>query len=194
MSGPCTRRTRARDERGQSSTAVLGGLAALITAVGGIVLGLYQVGVLGRHQATNGASSSSSTTSTASSRATDPPPPGPTTAPTAAPTSAPAGFRVVEAILRADPSDVTGPCPVTITFSGRISVVGGAGTVSFKFLRSDGASAPIQSLTFTGPGSKDVGTTWRLGGSGFTGWQSIQVFDPAEAQSEHATFTIHCMP
>src|SRR5262245_60160477 len=45
----------------------------------------------------------------------------------------PSGFRVVEAILRADPFEHNGPCPVTITFSGRISVVGGIGTVSYKF-------------------------------------------------------------
>jgi hypothetical protein len=104
------------------------------------------------------------------------------------------GFRVVEVFLRADPFDYTGACPVTIRFSGRISVAGGGGTVSFKFLRSDGASAPVQTLKFDGPGSKDVTETWQIGGAGssYNGWEAIQIFDPNDMQSEHATFTIRC--
>ena len=64
------------------------------------------------------------------------------------PTAPETQFRVVEAMLRADPFDYTGRCPITIKFTGRISTAGGQGVVSFKFLRSDSASAPVQSLTF----------------------------------------------
>ena len=105
------------------------------------------------------------------------------------------GFRVVETFLRADPFDHNGPCPVTIKFSGRISVVGGSGTVAYKFLRSDGASAPVESLVFDSPGSKDVSTTWTLGGAAlptFSGWQALQVLDPQETRSNEARFTIRC--
>jgi hypothetical protein len=103
-------------------------------------------------------------------------------------------FRIIELFLRADPFDYTGPCPVTITFSGRISVAGGGGTVSYRFARSDGASAPIQTLSFSRPGSQDVQTTWTLGGPGFTysGWQAIETFDPQPMSSERANFTIIC--
>jgi hypothetical protein len=106
---------------------------------------------------------------------------------------APSGFRVVEAILRADPFDYTGTCPVVITFSGRISAVGG-GRVSYKFLRNDGASAPVETLTFDAPGSKDVSTTWTLGGPGdaYAGWQAIQILEPQELTSAQATFAIQC--
>lgn len=106
----------------------------------------------------------------------------------------PAGFRIVEASLRADPFDHSGPCPVKINFSGRISAVGGGGTVSYRFLRSDGASAPIQTLTFDSPGSKDVNVTWTLGGPGFTfsGWESIKIIEPQESESNRATFKIQC--
>ncbi len=107
----------------------------------------------------------------------------------------PSGFRVVEVFLRADPFDYVGPCPVTITFSGRISVAGGSGVVSYKFLRSDGASAPIETLAFDSPGSKDVSETWKLGGPGlptFSGWESIQFFDPQELTSKQAIFKIQC--
>jgi hypothetical protein len=104
------------------------------------------------------------------------------------------GFRVIEVLLRADPFDYTGACPVTIKFSGRISVAGGGGTVSFKFLRNDGASAPVQTLNFDGPGSKEVTATWQIGGPGFNykGWEAIQIYDPNDMQSEHATFAIQC--
>lgn len=106
----------------------------------------------------------------------------------------PAGFRIVEVILRADPYNYTGPCPVKITFSGRISVAGGSGTVSYKFIRSDRASAPIQTLQFNLSGSKDVSTTWYIGGSNmqYSGWEAIKTFDPQEVESQHAAFNIQC--
>jgi hypothetical protein len=105
------------------------------------------------------------------------------------------GFRVVEAILRADPFDYTGPCPAKITFSGRISVVGGTGTVSYKFLRSDGASAPVQTLIFDSPGSKDINTTWTLGGASLptpSGWEAIKIYEPQEITSQEAKFKVQC--
>jgi hypothetical protein len=103
------------------------------------------------------------------------------------------GLQVVEAILRADPFDYVGPCPARITFSGRISVTG-SGTVSYRFLRSDGASAPIQTLTFDGSGSQDISTTWDLGGAGFnySGWEQIQILEPQALTSNQATFSIQC--
>jgi len=100
-------------------------------------------------------------------------------------------FRVVETLIRADPSDYEGPCPFTITFSGRISVAGGDGQVSYKFIRSDGASAPVRTLQYASPGSQNVSTTWQLGRS-YSGWQAIQIFDPEEMESERAQFRITC--
>lgn len=131
----------------------------------------------------------------------EPTEPSPTASPaTASPTAAPPertasqGFRVVEVFVRADPFNYTGTCPVTITFSGRISVAGGGGTVSFRFFRSDGASAPVQALKFDGPGSKDVRDTWTLGGAGerYSGWEAIQIYDPNDMRSGQATFAIQC--
>ncbi|MDE3100110.1 MAG: hypothetical protein KGJ88_11615 [Verrucomicrobiota bacterium] len=100
------------------------------------------------------------------------------------------GFRVIEAWLRADPFDYTGPCPVTIHFTGRISVVG-SGTVTYRFGRSDGASARVQTLTFANSGSKNVSTTWALGKS-YSGWESIMILDPQTTSSRHANFKIQC--
>jgi hypothetical protein len=106
----------------------------------------------------------------------------------------PAGFRVIEVLLRADPLNYSGPCPVTIKFSGRISAIGGSGNVSYKFLRSDNASAPVQTLSFNSPASQDVADTWMLGGPGFSfsGWEAVQVLEPQEMKSSEARFNIRC--
>jgi hypothetical protein len=116
---------------------------------------------------------------------------GTTTQPSS-PTSS--GFRLVEAVLGADPATYAGSCPTTIHFSGRISVAGGSGDVSYRFVRSDGASSPVERLHFSAPGSADVSTTWTLGGPGFkySGWEEIQIFDPAALTSEKATFSVTC--
>jgi hypothetical protein len=105
----------------------------------------------------------------------------------------PPGLQVTDVFLQADPFDYTGSCPVRITFSGRISV-DGSGSVSYQFLRSDGASAPIQTISFGGPGSQDISTTWDLGGAGeiYSGWESIQILDPQALTSNQATFNLQC--
>lgn len=106
----------------------------------------------------------------------------------------PAGFRVVEVLLRADPAEYVGPCPVRITFSGRVSVAGGSGTVAYKFLRSDGASGQVKTLTFDGPGTQAIEETWTLGAAGrtYSNWEAVQILDPDEVTSDKATFRITC--
>jgi len=103
-------------------------------------------------------------------------------------------FRIVEVFLRADPFDYVGVCPVMITFSGRVSVAGGAGMVSYKWIRNDGASAPVETLTFTGPGSQEISTTWYIGdvGMNYSGWQAIEILDPQALTSDRAEFKIQC--
>jgi hypothetical protein len=116
------------------------------------------------------------------------------TSPTFTPSPFPSGFRLVEVFLRADPFDYVGVCPVMITFSGRISVAGGAGMVAYKWIRNDGASAPVETLTFSGPGSQDISTTWYLGdvGMNYSGWQAIEILDPQALTSDRAEFRIQC--
>lgn len=113
---------------------------------------------------------------------------------TAGATGTEMGFRVVELMVRADPMDYKGKCPVKINFSGRISAVGGKGIVSYRWARDDGASAPIQTLNFAGAGTQDIQGAWTLGapGKSFSGWQSIKVIEPMEMESEKAPFKIHC--
>ena len=155
---------------------VLTAVAALITAL----VGLYQV--IPHNTQPAAGSSSASTSSTpahpqGSTRSQAPPP---------------EKFRVVEAILRADPFNYNGPCPVKIKFAGRISTAGGRGNVAYKFVRSDmSAGSPIQNLHYEQPGSQEVQTTWELAGH-VSGWEQIQIVDPVEMQSDRASFSINC--
>jgi TIR domain len=105
-------------------------------------------------------------------------------------------FRVTEAVLNAEPATYTGDCPVRITFRGRISAVGGSGNVSYRFLRNGAASAPIQVLLFNQAASKDVSTSWTVGRPGMkvSGWQAIEIIDPAPLKSDPAPFSIDCSP
>jgi hypothetical protein len=130
------------------------------------------------------------------------PEPVATPAPAAAPApmevySAPpkSGFRVIEVLVHATPQNITGDCPQKIVFTARISAVGGSGLVSYKWLRNDGASAPVETIQFEGPGSKSIETTWQLGGpdSSYKDfWQQIEVFDPVSFLSNKAFFTLTC--
>lgn len=108
---------------------------------------------------------------------------------------APEGFRVIEASMRAKPSNFTGDCPKRIEFSGRISVIGGSGTVSYRLIRSDGAKGPVETLTFDRPGSQSISSTWRLGGPGKTYnryWRAIKILEPNSMESNKAYFTLKC--
>jgi len=106
---------------------------------------------------------------------------------TVAPASA---AQQVSAQLTCAPTVYTGPSPAVITFSGRITATE-AGRVQYKFIRSDNASAPVETLQFTGPGTKPVSTTWTLGGK-YTGWQAIQIVYPQQVQSNKANFRVDC--
>ena len=92
--------------------------------------------------------------------------------------------------LVSSPETYSGPCPATIQFKGKIAATE-AGVIQYKFIRSDGAQAPTQSLNFEGPGSKDVVSTWTIG-KDYSGWVAIQVISPAAMESNKANFKIIC--
>ena len=101
---------------------------------------------------------------------------------------------VVESV-QANPTAYRGPCPYTITFSARITVTGGPGAISYRFIRSDSAQGPVRTLTFKEPGSADVRDTWQLGLPGFrySGWEAVRIVSPPPgSDSPHANFTISC--
>lgn len=88
----------------------------------------------------------------------------------------------------------SGECPKRFDFEGVITVDGPT-TVTYTWLRSDGATAPEQTLEFTEAGSQTVTTYWMLGGSGnsYEGyWEQLRVITPQEVLSERATFDLYC--
>ncbi|GEM_PF-5438451 len=72
-------------------------------------------------------------------------------------------------------------------FTGTISY-GGAGTVKYYWLRSDGGISATQTLTFEGPGTKIVSHAWDLGGT-YSGWVRLMIVHPNTTQAQ-ADFTL----
>jgi hypothetical protein len=97
---------------------------------------------------------------------------------------------VTDVGIRADPSYLQSHvCPVTVVFNGYITM-NGPGTVTWKIVRSDGASSPVYSLDFLKPGTQTVSETWTLGDAAvlpnYEGWVAIQVLTPNAVESSHA--------
>jgi len=85
-------------------------------------------------------------------------------------------------------------CPILYNFAGTITT-NAAATVTYKWERSDGASAPVQTLSFGGAGSQAVTTSWKLGGSSgstYNGWERIHVLTPNDVVSNQANFVLTC--
>jgi len=107
--------------------------------------------------------------------------------------AAPVPIRVT-ATLGVSPASYSGNCPALITFKGHITVSQPT-TVQYKFIRSDNAQAPVQTLNFPKAGTQEVTTTWQLGGPGlptYSGWEAIQVISPVSVESNKANFRIRC--
>ena len=100
----------------------------------------------------------------------------------------------ITASLTANPPAFSGKCPAVITFNGQITA-SAPGRVQYKFIRSDGANAPVQTLNFEKAGTMAVSTTWTLGGAAlptYAGWEAIQVIYPQQVKSNKAEFKIQC--
>jgi hypothetical protein len=89
-------------------------------------------------------------------------------------------------------------CPATVKFVGRISASGWSPTanrqVQYKWIRSDGADAPTQTLNFpAGALTQTVTDTWSLGAN-YAGWEALQVSYPPMTNntSNHANFKLTC--
>ena len=86
----------------------------------------------------------------------------------------------------------TGTCPNVFTFTGTITSTV-AGDVTYRWLRSDGALAPVETINFAAPGSQTVSTTWTLSAEG-TKWQQLQILTPTVTRSNQSSFTLTCTP
>ncbi|RLG09380.1 hypothetical protein DRN73_10015 [Candidatus Pacearchaeota archaeon] len=103
--------------------------------------------------------------------------------------------QLITAKLSVYPVFYSGKCPITIKFKGQITVTR-PGKVQYKFIRSDGALSPVKTLIFKSAGTKEVNTTWTLGGSTlhtYYGWIAIKIIYPQELESNKAHFRIKCI-
>jgi hypothetical protein len=106
-------------------------------------------------------------------------------------------FQVTNVVLKAGDANPSGKCPVTIKFAGAITA-NGKGAVQYTFTRNDGATSPIQTLSFTEAGTQTVSTDWTLGDASllphYEGWQAIKILSPNQMESSHetASFIMNC--
>lgn len=111
-------------------------------------------------------------------------------------------FAVTSVHISVSPSSYSGPCTDTgghridFAFSADITT-NGAGTVTYRWERSDNANAPEESLTFDSAGTKTVTSNWSRWfnpGDNETGWKRIYINDPNHQTFSKATFTVTCDP
>lgn len=95
-----------------------------------------------------------------------------------------------------NPAGHTGKCPVNFEFLAEIVVEGAPGTVSYRWVRSDGEEGPVQTLDVHHPETFEVETTWMLGEPGWSGdgtyWQQLELLEPVRRASKRASFTLRC--
>lgn len=102
----------------------------------------------------------------------------------------PPSFAVTNANAFVTPSFST-TCPQTFTFNGTITT-NGAGSVSYRWVRSDGTLRPVQTLPFAFAGTQNVAPdTWTLNAN-FVGWARIEVLSPNPIVSPTANFSLNC--
>lgn len=111
----------------------------------------------------------------------------------------------VVSTLGARPPVFNGACPAQITFTGAITVRGAIDPSSpvqmgYTFLRSDGATGPIQYYTINAPGTQSVSATWTLGGPAlpnYEGWMQLKAWPTRHlgfgySFSPRAAFRVMC--
>jgi len=113
----------------------------------------------------------------------------------AGPTAAATEFSVAGVGVEAVPAAYVGTCPGVITFKAKMQA-NAAGRVKYTWIRSDGATGPVEYIDFVEPGVLHVETTWTLGDVSilprYEGWEQIKILSPAEMVSNKATFTLKC--
>lgn len=106
----------------------------------------------------------------------------------------PPQLQVLQPTLVADPADYEGPCPATVKFSGSISVAGGAGSVLYRFRRSNGGAGSLNELSFDASRSQVVHSSLELPAAKtpHNGWQRLEIVEPEKAVSEKAYYSVRC--
>src|SRR3954463_1139301 len=124
----------------------------------------------------------------------------PRPSPSPSPTASPSVFRVVALALEADPAEHIGACPLEITFSARLPARGGNGTVSYRWVSSDGDTSPTKTVDVRDGAPMTVSSTWTVDRTTVpthAGWSSIELVGPHSTtpdsvESARAEFAFTC--
>jgi hypothetical protein len=100
--------------------------------------------------------------------------------------------EVIKVTAAVNPPEYSGKCPKRFEFFGEITV-NKPGVVKYKWIRSDRAIAPVQTLGFRTPGTKRVTSYWQIGAPG-EHWEAIEILAPNKMKSNKAVFKLKCTP
>ncbi|MES9815952.1 MAG: lysozyme inhibitor LprI family protein [Candidatus Thiodiazotropha sp.] len=90
--------------------------------------------------------------------------------------SAPGPVRVLQQWV--DPAEYRGACPATLRFAAKIQK-GGWGTVTYRWVRSDGHRTQPVTIDFADLRHKGVSMSWRVDPApGEQTWASVEIIDP----------------
>ncbi len=104
-------------------------------------------------------------------------------------------FQVTGVSVSVSEREFTGSCPHRFNFTGRITT-NRAGTVSYRWVSSDGGTTAAQTLVFAAAGTQTVSTYWQLGGgmaSYDDWWMKIEILEPNSRLSNPALFDLKCL-
>jgi PASTA domain len=110
--------------------------------------------------------------------------------------AASAAPSILLGVGRSDPNPEYDSCDTgyRVDFSQQVSMTE-PGRVTYRWLRSDGAGAPVSYLDFTEPGTQ-IATTWwqRWGAPGETivGWQQIEILTPVSLRGQRIQMSYVC--
>lgn len=101
-----------------------------------------------------------------------------------------AAFKITTVAAVVDNSSSNSTCPVRFTFTGTLAS-NDAGTVTFKWERSDGSATPTETLAFPSATALTASNTWELGSS-INGWQRLHVLTPNDVFSNTVNVQLTC--
>lgn len=105
-------------------------------------------------------------------------------------TAAALTFQVTKVTAEVEPEIFTGTCPKSATYTGKITT-NGAGTVSYRWVRSDGTSE-TRMLNFSAAGTQAVTSANVNYTHSATHWAKLEVLAPNAMTSDQAKFTLNC--
>lgn len=99
-------------------------------------------------------------------------------------------FAVIGVSMSVDANAFIGICPHTFHFNAAVSTTS-AGTITYYWSRSDGASSVQQSLAYAAAGTKNVAYDWSLGASG-NYWVKLYINNPNHQYFAPINVTLTC--